>query len=603
MLNNKCLKFIFGFSLFFCLAFLSVPSVKADSINRINTSYQSLVSTIGGVATFSNYVDPTCGNNLVLVTFITRTYNSFSNAYYNGVTMTNLGLGLHQDDYVRSRTESYYLQNVTSGTHSFSIQSGSDPVTAIISTYCNVNPITPIQSSSWHFNAYLSTSINSGYFDITSDNSLVIMNIFPYLPTPGSISVTPSSGITSYSGLLNSYDYGEYFQGFDTSLDISSNNQFGASMNVNGSIGEETIVLNYQSSTYCGDTICNGSETCSTCSSDCGTCISNPYSNDTSLFFFSSPYVCTPAYVANFQYTYNTSVFTAYDYIEIDKISSDWASTTAVSTSSPVANDPGGSGVSTFSFDCGDYGVMPLGISQYQAVAHFSGYYDSGSGQDVSATSSIPYVFSVNNQSNVTTIIPPNPVSIVNSTSSLLTTNAHDWACTADEWATPSPTINWFGMGTSTIPAFNFTLLGCQRMEVLFQFIDHIKYFVSLVVGGLKDEFLNVFPFNLVMNVVNSYKQSAYTTLPDSLSWLDMSDSSGNIHATIPKQLLHSSTDYSFLIFGADMFGTSTSTPRLFIAHFRGITPFLSWLALLFAVIYLGHSIYEDLSNKIHKDK
>jgi len=56
------------------------------------------------------------------------------------------------------------------------------------------------------------------------------------------------------------------------------------------------------------------------------------------------------------------------------------------------------------------------------------------------------------------------------------------------------------------------------------------------------------------------------------------------------------------MMFGADMFGTSTSTPRVFISNFKAITPFINWIALIWALWAYGSKLlYDDLTNKVHK--
>jgi len=129
-----------------------------------------------------------------------------------------------------------------------------------------------------------------------------------------------------------------------------------------------------------------------------------------------------------------------------------------------------------------------------------------------------------------------------------------------------------------------------------------INSIINAVAGGFVAVIRNIFPFNVPVKINDSWVASASSSLPVALQWLDMSDSNGNIYATIPKQLLKSQNDLQFMMFGADMFGTSTSTPRVFISNFKAITPFINWIALIWALWAYGSKLlYDDLTNKVHK--
>jgi len=175
---------------------------------------------------------------------------------------------------------------------------------------------------------------------------------------------------------------------------------------------------------------------------------------------------------------------------------------------------------------------------------------------------------------------PENPVL------DLLGTSTVNFVCTPEEWASDSWT----------------TQFKCNVFLGVYDFFGFIQRAIDSVVKSFVRSFLTMFPFVLPAQISNSWSLSETTLLPDSLSWLDMSDANGNLYVTIPKEILKSEADYQFMFFGADMFGATSSKPRLMIANFRSITPFLTWIAFIWAIWGAGLAVYQDLTNKVHKD-
>lgn len=278
-MKSKCLKFFLSSTLSFLflgLLFFCLPLKSANATVSIGGTYYSYkVNPASGIVTATNFIDSSCSNSLVLVTIVSYPGTSFSSPYYNGVAMTDVGFSQQDDTIYRSRYQTFYLQNPASGTKDFTVNSGNS-TTVIFQTFCNVDQTTPIQSVVQHNNSWGDGNISSGYFDITSDGSMVVMNLLSSFDTlTGDVSYTPTSGLTSNSTVLQTYDYSHsaWFQSFVGNFDTQTNKSVGASMSAPGSyyfgLSENVIVLNYAPSPYCGDSVCNNGETLATCIQDC----------------------------------------------------------------------------------------------------------------------------------------------------------------------------------------------------------------------------------------------------------------------------------------------------------------------------------------------
>jgi hypothetical protein len=252
---------------------------------------------------------------------------------------------------------------------------------------------------------------------------------------------------------------------------------------------------------YCGNGICDGSETFSTCPQDC---TASRYDSAVNLFFFNNPYLRNQNSTARISYQYNESVFTPYDYIEIFQLGiNNWASSTSIGTSTIIDyNELGGrkqSGLSYFSLN----GTSTYtGLIYYDVVAHFASYWDAGTGQTIPAQQSDPYVVVVDWTSEMNLPLP----SWNFATTTVLGDefDTHDLACTADEWA-----------GTSSIPflGINVDVAMCRYKQWLLDIGMKPTQFIIRKITGLRDQIMSMFPFSLFKTMGDSWKTST-----DSLS-------------------------------------------------------------------------------------
>lgn len=320
-----------------------------------------------------------------------------------------------------------------------------------------------------------------------------------------------------------------------------------------------------------------------------------PVYPDTSLpFTIVSPFTFSYESTAKVDYTYNTDVVTPYDYIEVRRLSSDWATSTFISTSSPVANDLLHNGNSFFILP-GDQEIR--GRHNYEVVGYFAPYYLPGVG-DMPATSSIPVVFSVYWQKTQI----PTIQDIIDYEHTVSTELAHgvlyESSCTDSEWATPDPQVD-FGFGVWTFPALNFTRLQCAvklaTLELGTEVIDKVTGYFTKIGNMLK----NVFPFNIYTNLNESWENSAYTDVLPELSFL--SPVNGNLSVQVPNGVTGSST--SFVLWGSSIFTSAdtlgennASKASLLFGAIRTIIKWALWGLFGFWVVRNGQAFVRKLT-------
>ncbi|MFA6417266.1 MAG: hypothetical protein WCW61_03690 [Patescibacteria group bacterium] len=320
-----------------------------------------------------------------------------------------------------------------------------------------------------------------------------------------------------------------------------------------------------------------------------------PVYPDTSFpFTIVSPFTFSYESTAKVDYTYNTNVFTPYDYIEIRRLSSDWATSTFIATSSPTAHDLSSNGHSFFTL-AGDPEIR--GRYNYEVTGYFAPYYLPGVG-DMPATSSVPVVFSVYWQKTQI----PTAQEIIDYEHTVSTELAHgvlyESSCTDSEWATPDPQVD-FGFGVWTFPALNFTRLQCSVklavLELGTKVIDKMTGYFTKIGNMLK----NVFPFNIYTNLNESWENSAYSEVLPELSFL--SPVNGNLSVQVPNGTIGSST--SFVVWGSSIFTSSdtlggnnaTKINQLFVA-IRTIIKWALWGLFGFWVVRNGQSFVKKLT-------
>jgi hypothetical protein len=219
--------------------------------------------------------------------------------------------------------------------------------------------------------------------------------------------------------------------------------------------------------------------------------VDNPNYTSTGLFFFDNPYDCATNSTCRINYFYNESVWTPYDYLELQT-----ATGTLISTSTIIARpDPLGAKSDGHSYFTITETASTTNLVFYNVVGHLAAYYDVILG-DVAATTTIPYVLSVNwapgEWRDITDLFT------VTSSSDIIDT--HKLACTDEQWA-----------ATSSIPILGINVervlcntkqwvldVGIKPTQIL---LDKLK--------GLVSKIGNMFPFSLLKTINNSWSNES----------------------------------------------------------------------------------------------
>jgi len=107
----------------------------------------------------------------------------------------------------------------------------------------------------------------------------------------------------------------------------------------------------------------------------------------------------------------------------------------------------------------------------------------------------------------------------LNSTSTFFNQTPHDIACTPEEWA-----------ATSSFLGLNGTIIRCETISSLLTISQSFVNMVKSAINGILNSTKLLFPVNLFVGINKSWANSASSTLPTTLAWLNEEvDSDGNI--------------------------------------------------------------------------
>ena len=95
-------------------------------------------------------------------------------------------------------------------------------------------------------------------------------------------------------------------------------------------------------------------------------------------------------------------------------------------------------------------------------------------------------------------------------------------ACSDAEWATPDPVIgiDWLS-ATTSVPAFNFTKIKCNIVKQYYVSLFSLRDQAKLAGVNAGEALGNMFPFNFSTVLKNAWAQSASSTMPTGLEFLN----------------------------------------------------------------------------------
>jgi len=330
---------------------------------------------------------------------------------------------------------------------------------------------------------------------------------------------------------------------------------------------------------YCGDNICNGTETDLTCI-DCLTFYD--LSENVNAYFKFDNYsnYCPINTTCKINWTFDTSIFNNQDVGHFY-----WYEN---STSTPI-----------------DLGYKMLNTSIDLGVYN-KGYYATSSAATSTSYSFlavVPYSSKINTAiATSTTGIwftePKNWEQIKTdyyaSTSEWanianMSIDFHTMACTNEEWTEAATSTSWF----------NFTKLKCNSFYSLLLIGNTVSKIPATVANSFSYLFKTAFPFNIGVKIKQSWDNSASSTLPAGMSFItNRIDANGNIYLTSPN--IPGIATTTNVIFGPAMGGTGNTEWPTFYEFIRFATTYIFWgLFIYYGIIIRGIRIYQKIKEEI----
>jgi len=339
---------------------------------------------------------------------------------------------------------------------------------------------------------------------------------------------------------------------------------------------------------FCGDGICNGTESFETCAADC--LLEMTTLQDLYLQFNPSIFYCPINTTCKLNYNYDPDIFTPADFLKVYY----YASSTA------IAQYLGVEPIAT-SYQLGIYGKGYLTASSTATSTAFS-YYQVVPCQmsgDCWGTSTLPIWYTAT-PSTAALISAINNFNATTTPAGIADLPMYNMACSDEEWNTPDPVwgIDWLN-ATTSIPALNFTKLKCYTLFTLYKTGDYLAKSGTVAAEAATAVLKVTFPFNIPLNIYASWVNSASSTIPTNIAWLsDEIDLDGNISINLGNNLTGIGTTSTTTIWGKDV-GENITEWETWRLRVRTLFGYLIWGAFIyFQIIRRGYRIYDELNNK-----
>jgi len=333
--------------------------------------------------------------------------------------------------------------------------------------------------------------------------------------------------------------------------------------------------------TYCGDGLCQmESENSYSCPSDC-------IGLDTPVQFQSWYNLNTNATgIVSFQY--DTNIFTEpTDYLTIYR-----CDTTKIDGSGNLVCDTYTNiGTSTIWTPVDTEFNNPTGNGNILLTSTSTGYIKYAA--QAYKTGSNPYIFSPVEfdtiWQNATDLNPADFIGIGTTTASnalekLLGQTSYQAACTSEEWN-----------ATSTYLGINLTLAKCSIVKTMLDLGNVVARIPQNIASGLGTAFQNLFPFNVPIKIKNCWTQSASSTLPTDIAWLNATDTNGDLTIEIPANWNRGATGTKLIIWGDSIFKNGDTKLAAVFVKIRSLSTYLFWLTFIITMWNIGKNIYNEV--------
>lgn len=307
----------------------------------------------------------------------------------------------------------------------------------------------------------------------------------------------------------------------------------------------------------------------------------SPGDFDEIVFFFTNPYEKPINSNVKIDYRYNQDVITPYDYISIYEMENATSTTgTLIATSTIIDNSyfDKTNGNSWFTLNS-----TSTGIKYYDIVGELAGYWDAGTGQDVPATSTIPYRMWVDFED--TEFYDWTEQFQATTTTNVLGFDTYSLACTEEEWNS-----------TSSVPitGWNVDRSICRTKKWILDTALAPAYWVSQQVKTTANVLKNTFPFGIILQIKDSWEDSETEELPTGLNWLKITDENGNVYVSLPEKWYDG--EEKIILWGPAVFTPDGSERKDLFDGLRELFKYLLWAGFLWYIYGLGNDIYNEIA-------
>lgn len=174
--------------------------------------------------------------------------------------------------------------------------------------------------------------------------------------------------------------------------------------------------------------------------------------------------------------------------------------------------------------------------------------------------------------------------------------DAHDIACSAEEWATPNPV--WEILGNSVeIPAFNFTRLKCTTFESAIKTGNFlVNGFIGIIKNLAYGQMSNAFPLNVPFLTLEAWNKATIEQAPNEIEEIISTNENDSIVLPIPTEWTNNE-ELEIIVWGSEIFEKDAKIKKIFDLT-RIITAWAFYIGLIGYLIKLGVMLWEEFIRK-----
>ena len=174
--------------------------------------------------------------------------------------------------------------------------------------------------------------------------------------------------------------------------------------------------------------------------------------------------------------------------------------------------------------------------------------------------------------------------------------DAHDIACSAEEWATPNPV--WEILGNSVeMPALNFIYLKCKTFEGAIKTGNFlVNGFIGIIKNLAYGQMANAFPLNVPFLTLEAWNKATIEQAPSEIEEIISTNENNNIVLPIPEEWTNGE-ELEIIVWGGEIFEKDNKIKKIFDLT-RIITAWGFYIGLIGYLIKLGVMLWEEFIRK-----